>query len=55
MLVKLETFPIDAVDAELTVTLLTPEAFETHPRKTVLERAGFEAKEVSIGDYQVIL
>ena len=45
MLVKLETFPIDAVDAELTVTLLTPEAFETHPRKTVLERAGFEAKE----------
>ncbi|MBD3782477.1 MAG: hypothetical protein IE926_05895 [Micrococcales bacterium] len=45
MHVKLESLPTDAVDAALKVTLLTPEAFETHPKKAVLEQAGFEAKE----------
>lgn len=45
MLVKLETFPLDTVSADLTVTLLTPGAFEAYPRKALLERAGFEPKE----------
>ena len=45
MLVKLETLPLDSIVADLTVTLLTPEAFEAHPRREILERAGFEAKE----------
>jgi leucyl aminopeptidase len=45
MLVKLETNPLESVTAALTVTLLTPEAFEAHPRREILERAGFEAKE----------
>ena len=45
MLVKLETLPAESVAADLTVTLLTPETLESHPRKEVLARAGFEAKE----------
>jgi len=45
MHVKLETLPAESVDAALTVTLLTPDTFETHPKKAVLQQAGFEAKE----------
>ncbi|WP_416768913.1 leucyl aminopeptidase [Sulfurimonas sp. ST-25] len=45
MLVKLETQPVESIDAALTVTLLTPETLASHPKKSVLEQAGFEAKE----------
>jgi leucyl aminopeptidase len=45
MHVKLETKPIESIDAALTVTLLTAETFGAHPSKALLERAGFEAKE----------
>ncbi len=45
MLVKLETQPVEAIEAALTVTLLTPDALEAHPKKEILARAGFEAKE----------
>lgn len=45
MHVKLETQPVEAIDAALTVTLLTPETYEKHPKKDLLAQAGFEAKE----------
>lgn len=45
MLVKLENQPTSAIDAALTITLLTPDAFEAHPKKALLEQAGFDAGE----------
>jgi len=45
MHVKLEAKRTEAIDAEVTVTLLTPEALENHPKKALLARAGFEGKE----------
>ncbi|WP_345990634.1 leucyl aminopeptidase [Sulfurimonas sp. HSL1-2] len=45
MLVKLATQPVESIDAALTVTLLTPETLASHPKKAVLDQAGFEAKE----------
>jgi leucyl aminopeptidase len=45
MHVKLETQPAESIAAALTVTLLTPDTFEAHPKKSVLQQAGFEAKE----------
>ena len=45
MLVKLETKPVETIEAALSVTLLTPEAYAAHPKKTLLEQAGFEAKD----------
>jgi leucyl aminopeptidase len=45
MHVKLETIPAESIDATLTVTLLTPDTFKAHPKKSVLQQAGFEAKE----------